>query len=107
MSSRLSSGLGFSLKYKPAAAVDQQIYVENRRLLKSQLLWPRIRLQVKIGLEEGVRIFGEGVEVKVMVETKPMQGIFPVKINLVEPVYDVGLSLKKKTQVINFSSRLE
>ena len=98
MSSRLSPGLEFSLQYKPADAVDQEIHVENSLLLKSQLLGPRIRLQVKVGLEEGVRIFGEGVEVKVMVEAKPMLGNFPVKINFVEPVYDVGLSLKKETQ---------
>ncbi len=42
-----------------------------------------------------------------MIEAKPMQGIFHVKINLVEPVYDVRLSLKKETQVMNFSSGLE
>ena len=107
MSSRLSPELGFSLQYKPAGAVDQEIHVENRLILKSQLLGPRIRLQVKIGLEEGVGIFGEGIEVKVMVEAKPMQGIFPVKINLVEPVYVVGLSLKKETQVMNLSIGLE
>ncbi len=107
MSSRLSPELGFSLKYKPAAAADQEIHVENRLLLKSQLPGPRIRLQVKIRLEEGVRIFGKGVEVMVMVKTKPMQGIFHVKINFVEPVYDVGLSLRKETLVMNLSSRLE
>ena len=94
MNSRLSPGLGFSLQYESAAAVDQEIHVENCLLLKSQLLRPRIRLQAKIVLEEGVGIFGEGVEVKVMVEAKPMQGIFPVKINLVEQVYHVGLSLE-------------
>ncbi len=107
MSSRLSLGLEFSLQYKPSAAVDQKIHVENRLLLKSQLLGPRIRLQVKIVLKEGVGIFGEGVEVKVNVEAKPMQGIFPMKINLVELVYDVGLSLKKETQVMNPSIGLE
>ncbi len=107
MSSRLSPRLRFSLQYKSAATVDQEIHVENRLLLKSQLLGPRIRLQVKIRLEEGVGIFGEGVEIKVIVEAKPMQGIFPVKINLVEPVYDVGLSLKKETQGMNLSSGLE
>ncbi len=107
MSSRLSPGLGFSLLYKPAAVVDQEIHVENRLILKSQLLGPRIRLQVKIGLKEGVGIFGEEVEVKFMVQAKPMQGIFPVKINVVEPVYVVGLSLKKETQGMNLSIGLE
>ena len=58
-------------------------------------------------LNEGVRIFGERLEIKVMVEAKPMQGISSVKINLVKPVYDVGLSLKKETQVINLSSGVE
>ncbi len=107
MSSRLSFELEFSLQYEPAAAVDQEIHVENRLLLKSQLLGPSFRLQVKIGLEEGIEIFGKGVEVKVMVEPKPMQGIFLIKINLVEPVYNVGLGLKKETQVMNLSSGLE
>ncbi len=106
MSSQLSPELRFSLQYEPTAAVNQEIHVENRLLLKSQLLGLRIRLKIKIGLEKGVGIFGEGVEVKVMVEAKPMQGIFPVK-NLVEPVYDVGLSLKKETQVMNLSIGLE
>ncbi len=104
MSSRLSLELRFRFQYKPAAAVDQKIHVENCLLLKSQLLGPRIRLQVKIGLKEGVGIFGKGVEVKVMVEAKPMQGIFPVKINLVEPVYNISLSPKKETQVMNLNS---
>ena len=107
MSSRLSPRLRFSFQYEPTAAVNQEIHVENRLLLKSQLLELRIRLKVKIGLEKGVGIFREGIEVKVMVEAKPMQGIFPVKINLVEPVYDVELSLKKETQVMNLSIGLE
>lgn len=51
MSSRLSLGIGFSHHYEPAAAVDHEIYAENRLLLKLQLLGPEIRLQVKNRLE--------------------------------------------------------
>ncbi len=60
-----------------------------------------------IGFDEWVGIFGKGVEVKVMVEAKPMRGIFLVKINLVEPIEDIRQSLKKETQVMNLSSGLE
>ncbi len=84
-----------------------KVHVENCLLLKSQLLGPRIRLQVKIRLEERVGIFRKGVEVRVMVEAKHMQGIFPVKINLVEPVYNIRQGLKKKNQLMNLISRLQ
>ena len=91
----------------PLPRLTKKIHVENRLLLKPQLLGFRVRLLVEIGLEEGVGIFEKGVEVEVMVKAKAMQEIFSVKINLVEPGYDIGLSLMKEPQVMNLTSRVE
>ena len=68
--------------------------------MKLQLLGPKIRLQVKIRLEEGV-------EVEVKVEAKPIRGTVLTKINLAEPGCDIGLSLKRRTQLMNLNSKVD
>ena len=108
MSSPLSLGLEFSLRYELGVVVDKKIFGENPLLLR---LWQpgrgmRQGLE-RVQLEIEAKIIGvdKGLEVEILVGRETV--VILVKINIVELVYAARYHLQGSLQVLNLSKEIK